>query len=87
MPRICPGSSHEKRAAYVNEAPKMIDFLVDQGIALERGSKFWPDYYDELPGGCKTSRTVAAKPFNTKELGPWEGKLRQGLHGNAGEAR
>jgi len=74
-----PGSSHEKRLAYVNEAPKMVDFLVDQGIALERGSRFWPDYYDEAPGGCQTSRTVVAKPFNTKELGAWEPKLRQGF--------
>jgi 3-oxosteroid 1-dehydrogenase len=74
-----PGSTPEKRAAYVSEAPRMIDFLVDQGIALERGSKFWPDYYDEAPGGSSTSRTVVARPFNTKELGPWEGKLRQGF--------
>ncbi len=74
-----PGSSHKKRLAYVTEAAKMIDFLVDQGIALERGSEFWPDYYDDAPGGCATSRTVTAKPFNKKELGEWEGKLRAGF--------
>ena len=74
-----PGSSHERRLAYVTEAPKMVDFLVGQGIALERGSNFWPDYYDEAPGGCHTSRTVVAKPFNKKKLGPWEDKLRQGF--------
>jgi 3-oxosteroid 1-dehydrogenase len=74
-----PGSSHQKRVAYVTEAPKMIDFLVGQGIAMERGSKFWPDYYDEAPGGCKTSRTVVAKPFNKRELGDWEAKLRPGF--------
>ncbi len=74
-----PGSTPEKRAAYVAEAPRMIDFLVEQGIALERGSTFWPDYYDDAPGGCSTSRTVVAKPFNKKELGPWEGRLRQGF--------
>ncbi|UVO54280.1 FAD-dependent oxidoreductase [Sphingomonas sp. SUN039] len=74
-----PGSSHEKRVAYVAEAPKMVDFLIAQGIALERGSNFWPDYYDDAPGGCSTSRTVVAKPFNKKELGAWEGKLRQGF--------
>ncbi len=74
-----PGSSHEKRLTYVAEAPKMIDFLVDQGIALERGSHFWPDYYDDAPGGCSTSRTVVAKPFDKKELGVWEDKLRPGF--------
>lgn len=74
-----PGSRHEKRLAYVNEASRMIDFLVAQGIALERGSKFWPDYYDDAPGGCSTSRTVTAKPFDIKQLGDWEGKLRPGF--------
>ena len=74
-----PGSTTEKRIAYVTEAPKMIDFLVDEGIALERASAFWPDYYDDAPGGCSTSRSVVAKPFNTKELGEWEPKLRPGF--------
>ncbi|CAN5419365.1 FAD-binding protein [soil metagenome] len=74
-----PGSGHDKRLAYANQAYRMIDFLVDQGVELERGSKFWPDYYDELPGGCKTSRTVVAKPFDKKELGPWAKKLRKGF--------
>ena len=74
-----PGSGHEKRLTYVNQAYRLIDFLVAQGVELERGSKFWPDYYDELPGGCKTSRTVVAKPFNKKELGGWAKKLRKGF--------
>lgn len=74
-----PGSTHEKRLAYVVEGPKMIDFLVKQGIELERGSHFWPDYYDEMPGGCKTSRTVVAKVFDKNELGDWAPKLRRGM--------
>ena len=74
-----PGTSREKRLAYVSQAPRMIDFLVDQGIALERATDFWPDYYDELPGGCKTTRCVTAKLFNTNELGPWREKLRPGF--------
>ncbi|MCB2072108.1 MAG: FAD-dependent oxidoreductase [Novosphingobium sp.] len=74
-----PGTSPERRMAYVTEGPKMLDFIVEQGVAVERGSHFWPDYYDELPGGCKTSRTVTALPFNKKELGSWSTKLRQGF--------
>ncbi|HEX7822274.1 MAG TPA: FAD-dependent oxidoreductase [Sphingobium sp.] len=74
-----PGTTHEKRLAYVNEAPRMLDFIVSQGIELERASEFWPDYYDELPGGCKTSRCVTAKYFNLRELGPWEKKVRPGF--------
>jgi 3-oxosteroid 1-dehydrogenase len=74
-----PGTSHEKRLVYVNESTRMIDFLVGQGVALERASQFWPDYYDDLPGGCKTSRCVTALPFNTNELGAWRKKLRKGF--------
>jgi 3-oxosteroid 1-dehydrogenase len=75
-----PGTSREKRRAYVNEAPKMLDFIIEQGIEMERAAEYWPDYYDELPGGCKTSRCVTAKYFNTKELGPqWQPRLRPGF--------
>ncbi len=74
-----PGTNHENRLAYVNEAPKMLDFIIRQGVDMERGAEFWPDYYDELPGGCKTSRCVTAKYFNLKELGPWEKKLAPGF--------
>jgi 3-oxosteroid 1-dehydrogenase len=74
-----PGTTPERRRAYVTQAPRMIDFLHAQGIAMERGSRFWPDYYDELPGGCKTSRTVQALPFDKRKLGDWEPRLRQGF--------
>ncbi|CCW16392.1 fumarate reductase/succinate dehydrogenase flavoprotein domain protein [Sphingobium indicum BiD32] len=74
-----PGTSREKRLAYVTQAPLAIDFLVDKGVALQRGATFWPDYYDELPGGCKTSRTVVAKPFDRKELGSRRDMLRKGF--------
>ena len=74
-----PGTSRDKRLAYVREAPRSVEFLISQGVKLERGSEFWPDYYDELPGGCKTSRTVTALPFNKKELGDWEPRLRRGF--------
>lgn len=75
-----PGSTPAKRRAYVTQAQKMIDFLIANGIPLERGADFWPDYYDEVPGGCKTSRTVVARYFNKAELGPeWAAKLRPGF--------
>jgi len=75
-----PGTSPERRTAYAVEAPKMLDFIISQGVIMERGSWFWPDYYDELPGGVKTSRTVTARPFNKNELpGGWAKKLRQGF--------
>ena len=74
-----PGTSPARRRAYAVEAPRMIEFLHGAGIAMERGSRFWPDYYDELPGGCKTSRTVQALPFDKNALGDWAPRLRQGF--------
>jgi 3-oxosteroid 1-dehydrogenase len=69
-----PGASRERRLAYVREAPRMVEFLLGQGIRLSR-VKTWPDYYDEHPGGSKEGRTVVAEPFDLAELGPWEDKL------------
>ncbi len=74
-----PGTSREKQLAYVEQAPRMLDFYVEQGMEMDRGERLWPDYYDEQPGGCKTTRTVVAKPFNLKELGALRKKLRKGF--------
>ena len=53
----------------------MVDFLVDQGIKLNRVS-YWPDYNDEKPGGSEKGRTVVAELFNVNELGDMKTKLR-----------
>ncbi len=70
-----PGGTRERRLTYLAEAPRMVDFLVDQGIRLER-IPYWPDYYDELPGGVEAGRTVVAELFDSNELGEWRTKLR-----------
>lgn len=70
-----PGSTVDRRRAYVEEGAEMIDFLVDQGIKLTRVG-YWPDYYDEKPGGSEQGRTVVAELFDVNELGPWKAKLR-----------
>ncbi len=70
-----PGATRARRRSYVTEAPRMIEFLVGQGVKLTRAS-YWPDYYDELPGGSVPGRTVVAELFNANELGAWKGKLR-----------
>jgi 3-oxosteroid 1-dehydrogenase len=73
-----PGATRERRLAYLTEAPRMIDFLLKQGIKLTRVSQ-WPDYYDDRPGGSVEGRTVVAELFNVNELGPWKDKLRPGF--------
>src|ERR1700761_4244907 len=69
------GATRERRLAYVNEAPRMIDFLADRGVRLTRTNN-WPDYYDTLPGGISSSRSLFSEPFDIRELGPWKEKLR-----------
>ncbi|RYE70585.1 MAG: FAD-dependent oxidoreductase [Rhizobiaceae bacterium] len=70
-----PGATAERRDTYLTQAPEMVDFLVDQGIRLNRVS-YWPDYYDDRPGGSEQGRTVVADLFDINELGEWKGKLR-----------
>lgn len=70
-----PGATPQRREAYLVEGPKMVDFLVDQGIKLNRVS-YWPDYYDDRPGGSEKGRTVVAELFDVNELGAWKAKLR-----------
>jgi 3-oxosteroid 1-dehydrogenase len=73
--RDAPGATPVRRRSYVTEAPRMIEFLVGQGVKLTRAS-YWPDYYDELPGGSVPGRTVVAELFDANQLGAWKGKLR-----------
>ncbi len=72
-----PGASRERRIAYVDEAPKMLDFLVEQGIKLRRIPS-WPDYYS-APGESIPGRTVVSELFDINQLGDWKKKLRPGF--------
>ena len=73
-----PGATRERRETYVTQAPRMIDFLIKQGIKLTR-VPYWPDYYDDRPGGVEAGRTVVADIFDTNELGAWREKLQPGF--------
>ena len=53
----------------------MVDFLIGQGIKFQR-NPYWPDYYDDRPGGNEPGRTVSADLFDLNELGEWKHKLR-----------
>jgi 3-oxosteroid 1-dehydrogenase len=69
-----PGTTRERRSAYVTEGPRMIDFLVNNGIKLQRIAS-WPDYYDDRPGGSVPGRTIIADLFDANELGEWRERL------------
>lgn len=69
------GATRERRHAYVKQGPEMIDFLLNQGIKLHR-FPYWPDYYDEKPGGVDSGRAVVADLFDANELGSAKKLLR-----------
>ncbi len=73
-----PAASRERRLQFVTQSPRMIDFIVDKGVRLTR-TDFWPDYYDNLPGGSVESRSVFSEVFDANELGAWAAKLRPGF--------
>ena len=53
----------------------MVEFLLSQGVKLNR-VPYWPDYYDERPGGSEQGRTVVAELFDINELGDKKALLR-----------
>ena len=70
-----PGASPARRHAFVAEGPRMLDFLIKQGLKFSRVSH-WPDYYDEAPGSSIPGRTVVADLFDINELGEHKALLR-----------
>ncbi|MDB5968636.1 MAG: FAD-dependent oxidoreductase [Hydrocarboniphaga sp.] len=72
-----PGASRQRRLAFIDAAPKMIDFLVSQGIRLRRLPS-WPDHY-RLPGESVPGRGVVSELFDINRLGDWKTKLRPGF--------
>lgn len=73
-----PGSTPLRRQTYLEQAPLMLDFLIEEGISFRR-YPYWPDYYDELPGGLEVGRCVGAQLFDINELGEWKDRLRPGF--------
>lgn len=70
-----PASSSERRAAFVSQGPKMIGFLREQGLELERCYGY-SDYYPENPGGLPEGRSVRGATFDLRRLGPMRERLR-----------
>jgi len=72
-----PATSPARKAAFLRHGPEMVGYLEKKGLPFLR-CEGWSDYYDELPGGCARSRSLAMELFDARELGPWNIKLRRG---------
>lgn len=71
------GATVQRREAYIAQSPRMLDFLLTNGIVIDRVPD-WPDCHG-LPGSLDEGRTVVSGLFDMKELGPWRKKMRKGF--------
>jgi len=74
---VGPASSPQRRDAFLRHGPEMISYLLRKGLKIRR-CEGWSDYYDEKPGGCARSRSLAMELFDARELGDWNARLRRG---------
>ncbi|HET6972218.1 MAG TPA: FAD-dependent oxidoreductase [Phenylobacterium sp.] len=74
---VGPASSPQRRDAFLRHGPAMISYLLRKGLKIRR-CEGWSDYYDEKPGGCSRSRSLAMELFDARELGDWNARLRRG---------
>ena len=71
-----PASSAKRRLAFVQHAPRMLDFLRETGFQ-GRASGRYPNYYPDLPGG-HIMRSVESDLFDTRKLGrDWRALVRR----------
>ena len=72
-----PGSTPERRAAFLQSAPKVVEFLESAGVPFIR-AEGWSDYRDELPGGSQRGRSIGTPLIDSAKLGRWWPLLRMG---------
>jgi 3-oxosteroid 1-dehydrogenase len=71
-----PGSSPEKREAFLTEGPRMLADLESDGMEFVQAEGY-SDYHEgENPGGVARSRSITGALFNANRLGAWKKKLR-----------
>lgn len=64
----------ERVEAYVEQAPKMVDWMTSEGMRWAVLSHF-PDYHPEFPGGT-TGRSLEPRLFDTNLLGEYKDLVR-----------
>lgn len=72
-----PGSSRARKDAYLDQGPKLIEFLERQGLTFIR-AEGWSDYYDNLPGGSARGRSLGVPLLDSAEMGKLFASLRLG---------
>ncbi|HTV96176.1 MAG TPA: FAD-binding protein [Steroidobacteraceae bacterium] len=70
-----PYSTPARREAFVDNIEPMIRTLEAQGMRYLRCPGY-SDYYDTLPGGKSSGRSLQAELFDVNRLGSWKSRLR-----------
>uniref|UniRef100_A0AAU2ABX1 3-oxosteroid 1-dehydrogenase n=1 Tax=Streptomyces sp. NBC_00093 TaxID=2975649 RepID=A0AAU2ABX1_9ACTN len=76
-----PASSPARRLAFVNAGIEMVNFLESEGLPFQR-CEGYSDYYSGVrgcEGGSARGRSIEAKVFDKKRLGPWRSRVRLGF--------
>lgn len=74
-PNTLRSSTRERKMAYINESPKMVQFLEDIGFKWHAATNY-PDYHCLEPGSSKFGRVIEGKVFDLKQLGDWQHMMR-----------
>lgn len=72
-----PGSTPERKEAYLRNGPTMLKWLEEQGMEWLH-TEGWADYYDDRPGGVTRSRSIGSPMLDARDMGPLFDKLRLG---------
>ncbi|MBR0797693.1 FAD-dependent oxidoreductase [Bradyrhizobium jicamae] len=56
--------------AFLTEGPKAVDFFTTRTAVRFDMPLTFPDYHAEAPGGAQGGRSMVARPFDGRELGP-----------------
>ena len=73
-----PGSSAERRKAFLSHGPEMITYLEQLGMRFKY-CEGYSDYYSNAKGGLDSGRAIEPVPFDGHALGEWCDRLQPGL--------
>ncbi|PGH21582.1 hypothetical protein AJ80_03142 [Polytolypa hystricis UAMH7299] len=71
---VGPASSMERRVAYLENGPKLVSFLENQGFVWN-SCTMYPDYHPDIPGGMAGGRSIDTGVFDLRKLGKWQQHL------------
>lgn len=63
---------------FIANGPKMVDFL-ERETAMQFVPTLYPDYHPDVEGGVDLGRSILAKPYDIRQLGPHMARLKPPL--------